>query len=378
MMGVGASSSPVEITNRAPVARPVPSIQLDSAILREDPVSERNAPKPASSGDSATMPFAPPPSNVRTTDGRVLSALTYAKLIELVVTGEIGADDEVDFMGTGFMPLVDVDELVRHLAPRSTVTRQVEGPGTPDWAGFAAERYDEDVGGAIEPGIATALSYVASRNASGVLMAQHGKRRKELYFSSGRVHHVASTEAGELIGEYLVARGLLERADLDFALAVLPRFNGHLGEALTGLGLLEAVTMFKAIQDQGRDKIVEIFSWSEGDLSFYGNAQPGKVEFPLDLHIGPIVEAGVASMLDDVRASARYRPWLDRRIRPTAASPSLRECGLSPRVERVLTIVHQPMVVRALLRQLSAEGISQQDAIRAVESARVARLLDWG
>lgn len=376
------------------LAMPQPSLRLDSSILREDPSgphkpveiilaeptapTEPPAPRPSPSGsDNVTAEFTPLPSHIRTSDGRLLGPLTYAKLIELVVTGRVTEDDEVDFMSLGFVRLSEVDELARHVAPSSGVTRQLKGPGAPDWQGFAAERYDEEVGGAIEPGIATALSYVAARGASGVLLAQHEARRKEVYFESGRVVHVASTELGEMLGEYLVARGLLDRSDLDFALAVLPRFNGHLGEALTGLGVIEPVDMFKAIQAQGRDKVVELFSWSDGELSFYGDGRPGKVEFPLDLAVGPIVEAGVYSMLDEVRATTRYKPWLERHLRVTDTAPSLRHASFSGVVERVVVLASRAMRVRSLLEELTTAGATEHEAICAIESARVARMVSW-
>lgn len=381
-----------------PIIRPAPAIHIDSSILEEDEITPRPPepvpaivrrppeppppmpamPEPRPSGaDAATAPFTPPPSYVRTVDGRLLGPFAYAKLIELVVTGRLDAEDHVDFLGTGFQPLAEIDELARHLAPRSSVTKQVNRPGAPDWHGFAAERYDEEVGGAIEPGIATAMAFTAGRRATGVLLAEHGDRRKEIYFVNGRVFHVASTEAAEMIGEYLVTRGLLERGDLDFALAVLPRFDGRLGEAITGLGLLEPVKMFKAIEEQGRDKIVEVFGWSDGEISFYSGAQPGKVEFPLDLPIGPIVEAGMASMLDEPHAVARYSAWVERRIRPREVPSSLRDAGWSPRVERALLAIKQPTRVGAVLDALKADGLSAYEAILAVESARVVGLLDW-
>lgn len=362
-----------------PLPPPQPSLKLDSQDFfgGEAPSSKAVSVLPAPASDRVTAPFAPPPSHVRTTDGQLLGPLTYAKLVELVVTGHIGGDDQVDFMGTGFVPLVDVDELSRHLAPRSTVTKQVSGPGAPDWHGFAAERYDEEVGGAIEPGIATALAFVAGRRASGVLLAQHGVLRKEVYFSGGKVLHVASTDPGELIGEYLVSRGLVERTDLDFALAVLPRFNGRLGEALTGLGVIEPVAMFKALQEQGRHKITEMFKWSDGELSFYSGAQPGKVEFPLEIPVGPIIESGVAAMLDDLHATARYKPWLDRRVMTNEPNLALREAGWSPRVEQVVQLASEPIVVRVLLKSLASMGASPHDAVRAVESARLSRMIGF-
>jgi serine/threonine-protein kinase len=378
MMSKAPDTAPRAPAQEKPLPPPRPSLKLDSQDfygLGEPAKPPSNRPAPAS--DRVTAPFAPPPSHVRTTDGQLLGPLTYAKLVELVVTGRIGGDDQVDFMGTGFVPLIDVDELSRHLAPRSTVTKQVSGPGAPDWHGFAAERYDEEVGGAIEPGIATALAYVAGRRATGVLLAQHGVLRKEVYFSGGRVLHVASTDPSELIGEYLVSRGLLERTDLDFALAVLPRFNGRLGEALTGLGVIEPVAMFKALQEQGRHKITEMFKWSDGDLSFYAGAQPGKVEFPLEIPVGPIIESGVAAMLDDLHATARYKPWLDRRMMANEPNAALREASWSPRVEQVVQLASEPIVVRALLKSLTSQGATPHDAVRAVESARLSRMIGF-
>lgn len=384
---------PIEVARGEPlggaVARPQPSLRLDSSILREDPSGEHqtiqpkieilapppdSTPKPAM-GD-VTKPYSPIPSHVRTKDGRTIGPLTYAKLVELVVTGRLDPDDQVDFMGSGFERLGDIDELARHLAPGSTVTRQLQGPGAPDWHGLAAEHYDEATGGALDPGIATALAYAAANHATGVLLAQQGPRRKEIYFMSGRVHHVASTEAGEMLGEYLVARGVLQRTDLDFALAVLPRFNGRLGEALTGLGVIDPVVMFNAIRDQGRDKIVEIFSWSEGDLSFYRDAAPGKVEFPLDLPIGPVLEAGVAAMLDETHATTRFQPWLERRIRLVDAAP-LADAAFSQPVEHVLALAKGSVLVRDALRSLMAHGLNSLEAMRAIESARLARVIEW-
>ena len=56
--------------------------------------------------------------------------------------------------------------------------------------------------------------------------------RKELYFVRGKLHHVASNNASELLGEYLVRRGMISRDELDFALAVLPRYGGRMGDTL--------------------------------------------------------------------------------------------------------------------------------------------------
>lgn len=355
---------------------------IRAAILSDYPyeygadAADEGGPEPALS-QRTTAPFSPAPSHVKTADGRVLGPLTYAKLVELVATGRVEEHDQVDFFGTGYVPIADIEELSRLLAPRSTSTGKIDGPGTPIWQGLAAEHFDASLGGAIDPGVAAALAFVASRRASGVLLAQADGRRKEIYFVNGRLFHVATSESTELLGEYLVARGLLDRADLDLALAVLPRFNGRIGEALTGLGLLDTMKMFRVIQEQVRDRVAELFAWSDGTLAFYDGAHATKVEFPMDLPIGPIVEAGVARMLDDRRASARWAPWVDRKLTLLDAPAPLREAGWSPRVEQVLKLAKAPIAARTLLRSLAVSGSTAHDAARAVEAARLAGLLRW-
>ena len=61
--------------------------------------------------------------------------------------------------------------------------------------------------------------------------------RKELYVKNGKLLHVASSNASELLGEYLVRRRKLEREELDLALAVLPRYGGRMGDTLISMGL---------------------------------------------------------------------------------------------------------------------------------------------
>src|SRR4029077_9835009 len=95
--------------------------------------------------------------------------------------------------------------------------------------------------------------------------------RKDLYFVQGKLHHVASNNAGELLGEYLVRRAMISRDELDFALAVLPRYGGRMGDTLISLGLVASLEIFRAIRDQGRDRVVHLFQWRTGRLAFFAD-----------------------------------------------------------------------------------------------------------
>ena len=94
------------------------------------------------------------------------------------------------------------------------------------------------------------LMRVLAQRETGVLFAERVDEagvegaRKELYFVAGKLHHVASSNASELLGEYLVRRGKLEREELDLALAVLPRYGGRMGDTLISMGLVGPVDIF--------------------------------------------------------------------------------------------------------------------------------------
>src|SRR5258708_21545122 len=76
----------------------------------------------------------PPPAlaNVRTHDGRFLADVSFAKLVEYIVTGELSPEDEVSMPGHGFRRLESIDLLARHLPPSTATTSRLDGPGVPD------------------------------------------------------------------------------------------------------------------------------------------------------------------------------------------------------------------------------------------------------
>src|SRR5262249_38969256 len=117
--------------------------------------------------------------------------------------------------------------------------------------------------------------------------------RKELYFKGSRLHHVATNNASELLGEYLVRRRMISRDELDFALAVLPRYGGRMGDTLIALGLVNGVDMFRAIREQGRDRLMDLFAWKQGRLTLYFNQPLPPAEFPLDLDLPALMLQGL-------------------------------------------------------------------------------------
>jgi hypothetical protein len=90
---------------------------------------------------------------------------------------------------------------------------------------------------------------------------------------------------------------LITRAELDQALAQLKSYDGHLGEALIGLGLAEPSVVSRAARNFGRDRVAALCGWREGHVQLYRGSAPSKVELPLDLDLTVVMMLAVMQAL---------------------------------------------------------------------------------
>ena len=153
-------------------------------------------------------------SHVRRKNGEVIDDVPFARLIEMIATGELDGADEVALLGERYRPIQDIDELARHLLPSTTTTTGIIfGPGVPDYAAQLDETPMLEI-----------LARLREKSETGALFVDQTRRPVHPRYarsctSAGRLHHVASSAREELLGEYLVRRGRITRAQLETALA---------------------------------------------------------------------------------------------------------------------------------------------------------------
>jgi eukaryotic-like serine/threonine-protein kinase len=316
------------------------------------------------------------PSRVLKANGEVHGPWTFARLMEALATGQIGRGDQVDFVGRGFLPVEEIEEFTRFFPSATATTSQLAGPGSPDFA--------DSIGPAT---MLSTLMKVFAQRETGVLFAERddegagegAKGKKELYFLAGKLHHVASSNASELLGEYLVRRGKLEREELDLALAVLPRYGGRMGDTLISMGLVGPVDIFRAIREQGRDRVADLFLWRGGTVSFYRGHTPPHVEFPLDLELPHLILAGLETAKPGDTLLEERRADLDRPIARSDSGDdlfSLETITWPPTVDTVRALFDQPTTLReALTTMANTDELEPGDVLRAVELLLAAGLI---
>lgn len=319
------------------------------------------------------------PSYVFRLDGTRIGPWTFAELMEALATGQVDPADQVDFCGRGAVRAEDIEEFARFFPGHGATTSQLDGPGAPD--------LHDQIGPET---MLQLLLHVLAHAETGVLFAERAEDevsgappsrtgRKELYFVGGKLHHVASSDASELLGEYLVRRGKVERDELDLALAVLPRYGGRMGDTLIALGLVDPVDIFRAIREQGRDRVADLFLWRGGQVSFYRGHTAPRVEFALDLDLPSLLVAGLETAKPGDTILAEHRPNLDRIIVPGAGAPAaLVHASWPPALAAVLEHARGPAPLRWVLQSaIRSEGVSAGDALRGIEILVAARLLAW-
>jgi serine/threonine-protein kinase len=359
--------------------------QVRDSVQRMQAVRTRSSgAMPAVRGPSQTSVVVQRPdaadlgSRVKRTDGHVLEHVPFAKLIEMIATGDLGADDEVELLGEAFKPIREITELARHLLPSTTATTsRIFEPGVPDYQALLRETSMLEV-----------LAHMRQKSETGALFVERSKTmgasvRKELYLSGGRLLHAASSDREELLGEYLVRRGRLTREQLDAALGSLQKFGGRLGDTLIGLGLVDAVDVFRAIRDQGRDRVAALSTWEEGLVTFYRGTAPTRVEFPLDLDLASPMMAGAI-----LRSKGEPRTLLPEGGKLVVPGPRYeagklpRERGAAPAsLQYVMTFLADRLSVDAALERLAnfrpgreARAVSPKEAAAALLTAE---LLGW-
>jgi serine/threonine-protein kinase len=188
---------------------------------------------------------------------------------------------------------------------------------------------------------------------TGLLHFTLGETVKEIFLVGGSPESVSSSNANERFGEYLVGKQVLGLSDLELALSMLPHYNGKLGDTLVALGLLRPLDVFRLLSEQVRDRVIDVFAWSDGTFAYYRGITNRQENFPLGLDTFEILGASVVN-LDYDHLVHRFDALLDYRPIATGRGrlePEAFRIGPTPR--EVLNLLDGERTLRDWMNQFA-------------------------
>ncbi|MCB9598567.1 MAG: serine/threonine protein kinase [Sandaracinaceae bacterium] len=293
---------------------------------------------------------------LRLPDGSHEGPIPFSDMVRRIVLGELQPGTQVrkdtgDFDSAGRMP-----ELQRYLKSNALHW----GPAGPP---EGASRRGVLQGGRL---LKTVHGLTVGRE-TGVLHLWDGGRQKRIFFREGRPDFVASNIGAELLGEFLVAQGSILRMELDMALAMLTRYEGRLGDALVGLGILRPMELYKAVSQQVRARYLEAFQWSRGQWAYVSGECCEEETLPIGQGEHELLrDAALTTSPEQLKLALRPVQQRLLRLNPQPPAP-IAQFRVPPEWERVLSSLDGHTTPAGLLaREYARGGLDAEQVERAL------------
>ncbi len=191
-------------------------------------------------------------------------------------------------------PAASIKKKIRDKPPEAAVLENAPRVGPPRLRRISVSAAES--GDLSETAPLKVLYDKISSSATGLLVIENGAAKKEVYFVDGKPEFVSSNLPSELLGAYLVDEGIISPGELDMALAMLPSYEGKLGDTLVGLGLVRPLDVFRHLARQVRMKLVDACTWQAGTFQWYPERQITREAFPLDIDPYEVLGAGAMGL----------------------------------------------------------------------------------
>ncbi len=162
---------------------------------------------------------------------------------------------------------------------------------------------------------------------------------KKIFLEGGVPVDCRSNLAHETLGRYMVLEGKLSEEDFTTSLARSAARGVPLGEVLLELGLVSAVDLFKILQQNLAKKLLDVFSWREGEIHILDD---GKLtaESSLKVKVPQLILMGVTKLSPQDEVDMAVGPLVGKRlaINPSPAFP-LEDIKLSQRQAQLIEAI---------------------------------------
>ena len=128
----------------------------------------------------------------------------------------------------------------------------------------------------------------------GVLLLDHGRKKKAIELRGGWPVSVKSNLVSECFGSYLIGHGRCTKNQLDESIKRMRTGEGLQGEILVAMDVLDEDGVVLALQAHAQEKFFEIFSWRDGQFKVRQGAhvQRGS-SFGIEGHPSKLIAEGI-------------------------------------------------------------------------------------
>lgn len=230
--------------------------------------------------------------------------------------------------------------------------------GTPA-AAVAAERLSVEGTLAVTP-LPRILHNLYSLRATGLLHLERGDVKKVVYVKNGYPIFVRSNLVREFLGQMLVRSGAISNEFLTRCMAAAKENGQQIGTVLIEAGLLSPQDLNTLLHKQVVDKLLEIFSWPEGNYRFIQAREFREGITSIDVSPANLILQGLRTQARPELVEKLLAPYLDHYVLPTE-NPLYRfqEIQLTAFDQRILALCQGSITPRQLFdrHQLSRHDI---------------------
>jgi len=171
-----------------------------------------------------------------------------------------------------------------------------------------------------------------------VLEVGRNQLAKTIVLEAGVPVDCRSNLVQDTLGGFLVAAGRLSEEDCHACLARAAAQGMPMGEALVERGLLTPVELFRALQQNLAKKLLDLFTWREGEFRLAADGQ--RHESALKVRVPQLVVTGITRFAPREEVNAAVGPLVGRPLALHPAPPfPLGEIRLAPGQERLIEAI---------------------------------------
>ena len=136
---------------------------------------------------------------------------------------------------------------------------------------------------------------------------------KKIVFEAGVPIDCRSNLVHETLGRYMVVEGKLSEEDFNASLSRSATRGVPMGEILLEHGLVSAVELFKILQQNLAKKLLDMFTWNEGELRIQDD-EASRPDSPLKVKVPQLILTGVTKLAPQEEVDMAIGPLVGKRL----------------------------------------------------------------